>query len=572
MRERSRLPDILLNVFFAVLLGVALTVASWVVVGVPTCAQTPTLRTPCTSVSLDRGFPKPWIAERGIPFGFPQPPTPIFWSVDYAGLGIDLAVWSWLSLVGMLVVNPRSEKSKGSANWYLRPVGVPIGLGCVVLGLIVAWLLAGSLRIGAFLGGDYLSQASSSLLSYCVMVLGVGIAFASFRRSRAALWLSCLVAGFLITFATMLIPSWFEFLSLYVLAPTQGYAGFGLPISWMIVIQNGPSGVETWAFMIDSLIWSSIVAALVVLIPDQRSKRQIAGSKLAFPVMTSIILGALLTLSSWLVWIGLACSDTLKCGFPTVGRGFPVPWIRAFNLPNIAPYHGGVDTQILYAGLAFDLVVWSWFSFVAIRLTGTQKDESDRPRSFRLLLPGALPTITTMVVGLIIALIVEPPRSDYIPVNSHSLPFLGYSIMVLGTASLIVTFQKGRLPNWILWLSLGVLIAVATFLIEQLPIPRSQIADFSQRGFPFVWLTLGTSTVLRSEDFLAYLSFVTEWAFILDVLIWSSIVAAGLFVKSAYSMRAMRFHQRANAQFKQRYKRFPTLGVKRSRIIVSSLV
>jgi hypothetical protein len=109
--------------------------------------------------------------------------------------------------------------------------------------------------------------------------------------------------------------------------------------------------------------------------------------------------------------------------------------------------------------------------------------------------------------------------------------------MFLGTALLIVTFRKWRLPNWISWLSLGVLITLATFLIEQLPTPQPQVAHFTQRGFPFVWLTIGTSTVLRTEDFLAYFSSVTEWAFILDVLIWSSIVAAGLFVKSTVQNR-----------------------------------
>lgn len=382
MPERSRRSDLLLSVFIAALLGVALTGASLVVIGLPTCsAQTLTLRTPCTSVSRDRGFPKPWIGEHGIPAGPPQPPSAIYWSVNYAGLGIDLAVWSWLSLVAILLVKPKRENGDRSVPWGLRSVGVLIGLGSVMLGLIVAWLLAGSLRIGVLLAGDLLSQSSLSLLSYCVMVLGVGITFVSYRRSRDAVWLSCLVTGFLITFATMLIPSWFEFLSLYVVAPTQGYAGFGLPISWMIVIQNEPSGLETWAFMIDSLIWSSIVASLVVLISDLRSKRHIASSKLASRVMPSIMVGALLTLSSWLVWMGLACSDTLKCAFPTVGRGLPVPWIRAFNLPDIPPYHGGFETQILYAGLAFDLFVWSWFPFVAILLTGSQKTERATSRA-----------------------------------------------------------------------------------------------------------------------------------------------------------------------------------------------
>lgn len=220
------------------------------------------------------------------------------------------------------------------------------------------------------------------------------------------------------------------------------------------------------------------------------------------------------------------CSDTLKCAFATVGRGFPVTWVRAFNLPDIAPYHGGVETQILYAGLAFDLVVWSWFSFVVILLTRVQRDESGRPHSFRHLLPGLVLSLTTIVVGLIVAVIVAPPRSDYIPVNPHSLPFLGYSIMVFGTALLIVSFRKGRPPKWMLWLCIGMLITLATVLIPQLPSAQPQAADLTLHGFPFVWLTLGTSTALRSEDFLAYLSFVTEWAFILDALIWSSIIAA----------------------------------------------
>ncbi len=538
MPERSRRSNLLLSVFFAALLGVALTVASWVVIGLPTCsAQTPTLRTPCTSVSRDRGFPKPWIGELGIPAGPPQPPSPISWSVDRAGLAIDLAVWSWLSLVAILVVKPKRENANATVRRDLRSVGVLVGLGSVMLGLIVAWLLAGSLRIGVLLGGDYLSQSSLSLLSYCVMLLGVGIAFASYRRSRDAVWLSCLVTGFLITFATMLIPSWFEFLSLYVVAPTQDYAGFGLPISWMIVVQNGPSLVEAFAFVIDSLIWSSIVALIVVLISALRSKRHISSSKLASQVIPSIMVGALLTLSSWLVWMGLACSDTLKCAFPTVGRGFPVPWIRAFNLPDIPPYQAGFEIQILYAGLALDLFVWSWFSFVTILLTGPRKVESAKPRLLRHLLPGLLLSLTSIVVGLIVAFIVAPPRSDYIPVNPHSLPLLGYSIVSFGTALLIVTFQKGRLPHRFSWLSLGVLITLATFLIEELPAAQGQIADLAQHGFPFVWLTIGTSTVLRTEDFLAYFSFVTEWAFILDTIVWGSIVVAGLLVKSALQNR-----------------------------------
>jgi hypothetical protein len=528
---------LLLSVFFAVLLGAALTVASWVVIGLPTCSeQTSTLRAPCTSVSLARGFPQPWIVEHGIPAGPSQPSGPIYWLVEYVGLGIDLAVWSWLSLVAVLVVKRKGEEGNAPIPLDLPSVGVLIGLGSVMVGLILAWLVAGSLRIGTLLGGDYVSRSSLSLLSYCVMVLGVGITLASHRRSRAAVWLSCLAAGFLITFATMFIPSWFEFLSLYVLAPTQGYAGFGLPISWMIVVQNGPSGVEAWAFVIDALIWASIVASLVVLISALQSNLQIASASIATWVAASMVVGVLLTMSSWFVWMGLSCGDTLKCAFPTVGRGFPIPWIRVFNLPDIAPYHGGFESQILYGGLVFDLLVWSWFSFVTILPTGLRKVEIAKPHSLRHLLPDLLPSLSAILVGLIVVSIVAPPRSGFIPVNPHSLPFLGFSITVFGTALLMVTFRNGRLPNWMSWLSLAVLITLATFPIGQLPTVQPQIADLTQHGFPFVWLTIGTSTVLRTEDFLAYLSFVTEWAFILDVLVWSSILAAGLLVKRKRSL------------------------------------
>jgi hypothetical protein len=434
----------------------------------------------------------------------------------------------------MLVVRPTDEKVEAGASRNRQLVGVTVGLVAFVIGLVVALLVGGSLPITTWLKADFEAQLSLSLLSYSVMVLGVGIAFASYRRSRAAAWLSCLVAGYLITSATMLAPSWFEVLPF----PGQ-YAEYGWPLGWMIVLPHGMFTVESWAFTLDVLIWSSIITAIAILISTSRSEGAIVGSRLAFRVLLSIILGGLLTFSSWLVWRGLMCGDALLCGFPTLGRGFPLPWMREFSLPRIPPYLGGVETQVLYSNLAFDLAVWSWFSFVAILVGATQRHERvERPISSRSWILGILPGLITVVAGLIVALVVSPPPSDYPLTSLHSLPTLGYAIMALGLAMVIVTYRKAGPFQWTTYLSAGTLITLATSFIQQSVVLPS-VGNFAEHGFPLAWLTIAGVGRLHTEQLLT-LSSVTEWAFVMDVLIWGSILAVPLVMVSASRFRTAR--------------------------------
>jgi hypothetical protein len=152
-----------------------------------------------------------------------------------------------------------------------------LGLATVVAGLAVSLVLA---RL--FL--EYFPPAvfSLSLLGYLVAILGAGAASAAYRRSQATPWLVCLAVGVLITLTDTImtladtITSFVTFLigastGLAIVTPNGSY-GFPFPLLTVEIPAGLPPAVDVawWAFVMDVLIWSSITAAVMILVSTRR--------------------------------------------------------------------------------------------------------------------------------------------------------------------------------------------------------------------------------------------------------------------------------------------------------------
>lgn len=516
------------NILPAIILGVALTVSSWVVEQPPYCPSVTPIwnRDPCLVMLRDRGFPLTWIVESG-----PWPPSPtwslaqISSSVDFAGLGSDLALWTWLWFVGILAMKSKQRNFEPFKLRSLQSVCLFLGIASFAVGLLVAQFVAGAIPFTGLRGllqADYESQFSASLLGYSFAVLGVGIAFAGYQRSRVAVWLSYLAAGFLATLATMVIPSLFQIASL---GPNE-YATYGFPLGWLLlVVSSGFTTLRSWAFQFDVMFWSLMFAALAAFVynlRNLRTVRKISISNSIFWLGSSVLIGGLITLASFFVWRGIECNDTPSCAFPTLGRGFPVAWTRTFNIPpQLGSYFAG-GTEILYPALVFDFVAWSWLIAVISLIS---RQETSRRNRFQPLGSTMAPGLATMIVGFLLALAYAQPKADYFLPFESSLPTLGFSVMTFGIAALIVTYERSKCGNWITYACAGVLITLATLTIQR-SIPNG-FRGWTEYGFPFSWLTTIRPTGPGGLDFLA-LSTVIKWAFIVDAVFWSSICFVAL--------------------------------------------
>jgi hypothetical protein len=563
----------ILRVFFsAVILGGVLTISSWVVVQFPnayaTClSQVSTSGVYCELFTRGRGFPLQWIGEYGMLVNYPegvfsrfsslpsQIPTGIYWLIDPAGLAVDLALWIWLSFALILLLTKPVGKTERLASRKRGRIGILIGLASMGLGLMVALFWAGSISLSLCfeITCEYIAYPAQlwlSLFAYFVMVAGLGMVTAGYCRSAAVVWLECLAAGTLIALSSGFVAPLVE-----VPFPIGGpippqYMEQGLPLAWItiekITTQTTTQFSQTifsilvWSFVVDVILWSSTVAAFLMLIFELKRRRRLAvSSKIVRNFLLAIFFGGLLTLSSWIVWRGLYCADTLLCAFVTVGRGFPLPWIREFGLPNVSPYHGGIEIQLIPPGLVIDLVAWVWLSFVGLqicsgRVIGNRRGLVSSKLRFGEFLLG----LVAIPVGLIVGLVVWPPfGSGDIPNELYALSILGYSVLILGVATLVAVYKRTRPALWLTLLLAGTLIAMATGFVQSPqswssgPYQGMPVGDLTKYGLPFSWLASYRPVVLQVEPFLLYL--VTDWAFWLDELFWSSVLACLALIASA---------------------------------------
>lgn len=275
-------------------------------------------------------------------------------------------------------------------------------------------------------------------------------------------------------------------------------------------------------------------------------------NRLLFNVTVALILGTALTLSSWIVAQAMtSCPDVNSCAFLTLGRGFPLPWLSEHVLPNIPPYHGGIETQLDFGGLGFDLAVWCWLSFVGL-LLGAQA----RRERVESLTPTGLWFATVLLgvalvgVGLFVAFVIPPVRTaqlalekiEYVPPVVFSLSRLGFSATVLGVLTAVSGYRKSITTPWLASVAAGLLITFATALVPQLIGPPSLRVSTScyngtctvtpSYGFPLGWFTAERTLILQPEYF-----DITEWPFLIDALVWSSISAVVLILASAARVR-----------------------------------
>jgi hypothetical protein len=279
-------------------------------------------------------------------------------------------------------------------------------------------------------------------------------------------------------------------------------------------------------------------------------------NRLLLNVVVALILGTVLTLSSWIVVKQIPCMGVPSCASAvTIGRGFPLPWISEYILPSIPPFQGGVERQADFGGLAFDLGVWSWLAIVGLLTVAKQRRE--RVRSLipaRMWLVGVLLGLASIIAGLFLALVVPPittmagpllppplhpqPQVEYVPPALFDLSLLGYCVMILGVGTAVAGYRRSTAAPWLTCLAAGVLVTLATLLVPQWIVasgifpPVSNVwppvSGIRTYGFPLDWFIIETPTVLPPLFFV-----VVEWAFLMDVLIWSSISAAILFFVSA---------------------------------------
>jgi hypothetical protein len=266
----------------------------------------------------------------------------------------------------------------------------------------------------------------------------------------------------------------------------------------------------------------------------------------------ALILGAALTLSSWIVAQAMPCLDVKSCAFVTLGRGFPLPWSSEHVLPNIPPYHGGIETQLDFGGLGFDLAVWCWLSFVGL-LLGAQarreRVESLTPTG--LWFAAVLLGVALVGVGLFVALVIPPVKTaqlalekiEYVSPVVFSLSRLGFSATVLGVLTAVSGYRKSITTPWLASVAAGLLITFATALVPQLIGPPNLPVSTScynltctvtpTYGFPLGWFTAERTLILQPEYF-----DITEWPFLIDALVWSSISAALLILVSSTRLGA----------------------------------
>jgi len=254
-------------------------------------------------------------------------------------------------------------------------------------------------------------------------------------------------------------------------------------------------------------------------------------------VVFALLLGTALTLSSWIVWQGVICGDALLCGFPTLGRGFPLPWIREFATPNIPPYHGTIERLVNFENLAFDLAAWSWLSFVALLLSSKEtRQGAEELFSSRLRFLGFSVGAVTILVGFIVALFVVPPQQrEFSLPELYPLSILGYSVAIVGVGTLTASYRRSGAAAWWSSTSLGTLITLATSYVLRNLIQTGSSSSFpggsvifyaGEYGFPVGWIVVDQS----ASPLFRYT--LTGWAFIMDVLIWGSVAAAVLVLVS----------------------------------------
>ena len=274
-------------------------------------------------------------------------------------------------------------------------------------------------------------------------------------------------------------------------------------------------------------------------------------NRLLFNVLVALILGAALTLSSWVVAQAMPCLDVKSCAFATLGRGFPLPWLSEHVLPNIPPYHGGIETQLDFGGLDFDLAVWCWLSFVGLLLAAQarrERVESLTPTG--LWFAAVLLGVALVGVGLFVALVIPPVKTaqlalekiEYVPPVIFSLSRLGFSATVIGVLTAVSGYRKSTTSPWLTSVAAGLLIAFATALVPQLIGPPSLPVSTScynltctvtpTYGFPLGWFTAERTLILQPEYF-----DIMEWPFLIDALVWTSISAAILILASAARVR-----------------------------------
>ena len=267
----------------------------------------------------------------------------------------------------------------------------------------------------------------------------------------------------------------------------------------------------------------------------------------------ALLLGAALTLSSWIVAQAItSCPDVKSCAFVTLGRGFPLPWLSEHVLPNIPPYHGGIETQLDFGGLGFDLAVWCWLSFVGLLLASQARRESvENLTPTGLWFAAVLLGVALIGVGLFVALVIPAVKTaqlalqkiEYVSPVVFSLSRLGFSATVLGVLTAVSGYRKSITTPWLASVAAGLLLTFATALVPQLIGPPNLPVSTScynltcmvtpTYGFPLGWFTAERTLILQPEYF-----DITEWPFLIDALVWTSISAALLILVSSTRLGA----------------------------------
>ena len=259
----------------------------------------------------------------------------------------------------------------------------------------------------------------------------------------------------------------------------------------------------------------------------------------------SVFLGGVFTLSTWLVVRPLPCVDVFSCPFAILERGFPLPWMIQHGVSRIFPFHEGVMTRIDYGGLASDLAVWSWLSFAGLVLGSKRrpdKAESLTPRALRFV--GMVLGLATIVAGLAVSLVVARLFLEYFPPAVFSLSLLGYLVAILGAGAASAAYRRSQATHWLVCLAVGTLITLADTVITLADTITSFVTYLigastglaivtpnGSYGFPFPLLTVEIPAGLPPSVDVAW------WAFVMDVLIWSSILIVLLVILSGSRLR-----------------------------------
>jgi hypothetical protein len=148
-------------------------------------------------------------------------------------------------------------------------------------------------------------------------------------------------------------------------------------------------------------------------------------------------------------------------------------------------------------------------------------------------------------VGLFVALVIPPVKTaqlalekiEYVHPVVFSLSRLGFSATVIGVLTAVSGYRKSITTPWLASVAAGLLITFATALVPQLIGPPSLPISTScynltctvtpTYGFPLGWFTAERTLILQPEYFN-----ITEWPFLIDALVWSSISAAVLILAS----------------------------------------